>query len=210
FLLTSTVLPIVVFAQAHQVVRGQVVDRESQQPLPGANVVVEESDPLMGATTDAAGRFVLARVPLGRHDRVVRFVGYEPARVPQVLVTSGREVVLRIELREQILEGEEVVVTPGIDPREALNDFAPVSARSFSVEETRRYAGGLDDPARMASAFAGVSTGGGIQENALIIRGNAPKGVQFRLEGVEIPNPSHFANMAVAGGGGVTLFSSQL
>src|SRR5690606_4690724 len=90
------------------------------------------------------------------------------------------------------------------------NDFATVSARSFSVEETRRYAGGLDDPARMASAFAGVSTGGGIQENALIIRGNAPKGVQFRLEGVEIPNPSHFANMAVAGGGGVTLFSSQL
>ena len=210
YILISLLLPTAAYAQSHQVVRGQVVDRHAQSPLPGANVVVEDSDPLIGAITDEQGWFVLERVPLGRHDLVVRFVGYEPARVPQVLVTSGKEVVLRIELREQILEGDEVVVTPGIEPREALNDFATVSARSFSVEETRRYAGGLDDPARMASAFAGVSTGGGIQENALIIRGNAPKGVQFRLEGVEIPNPSHFANMAVAGGGGVTLFSSQL
>lgn len=83
-----------------------------------------------------------------------------------------------------------------------LDDMAAVSARSFSVEETRRYAGAVDDPARLATAFAGVTTSGsGVQDNALSIRGNAPKGVLWRLEGVEIPNPSHFAGLSVAGGG---------
>ena len=57
--------------------------------------------------------------------------------------------------------------------------MATVSARTFSVEETQRYAGGLSDPARLASAFAGVSTGN-LQDNSIIVRGNAPQGVQWR------------------------------
>lgn len=186
------------------------MDRDVQLPLPGANVVVEGTDPLVGTTTDAEGWFVLENVPLGRQVIRVSFLGYDPAIIPQVLVTSGREVVLTVRLRERVLQGDEVVVVPEAQKREASNDLALVSARSFSVEETRRYAGGFDDPARMASAFAGITTGGGVQENAMIIRGNAPKGVIWRLEGVEIPNPSHFANLSVAGGGGLTLFSGQL
>src|SRR5699024_5779529 len=106
--------------------------------------------------------------------------------------------------------GDEIVVTPRVQKDQPLNDMAYVSARSFTVEETRRYAGGLDDPARMASAFAGVSSAGGVQQNALVIRGNSPKGVQWRLQGVEIPNPNHFAGLSVTGGGGLTLFSGQL
>src|SRR5690606_4177254 len=121
-----------------------------------------------------------------------------------------KEVVLEVGLRERVVEGAGVVVRPAAEAGAPLNDMAAVSARSFSVEETRRYAGAVDDPARLASAFAGVSTAGGVQENALVIRGNAPKGVLWRLEGVEIPNPNHFAGLTVAGGGGLTLFSGQL
>lgn len=128
----------------------------------------------------------------------------------EVLVSSGKETVLHFELKEQVFEGEEITVSPEIDKAKPLNDMAYVSSRSFTVEETRRYAGGLDDPSRMATAFAGVSSGGGIQQNALVIRGNAPKNVQWRLQGVEIPNPNHFAGLSVAGGGGLTLFSGQL
>ena len=195
---------------ATQTIRGQVVDRDTHHPLPGANVIVLESDPLIGSTTDSDGWFVLDDVPLGRRDIQVSYLGYAPAVVPQVLVTSGREVTLHVALAEQIVEGEEIVVQPDARRGEALNELAFVSARSFTVEETRRYAGGFDDPARMASAFAGVTTGGGIQDNAMIIRGNAPRGVLWRLEGVAIPNPNHFADLSVAGGGGLTLFSSQL
>ncbi|NNF56740.1 MAG: TonB-dependent receptor, partial [Rhodothermaceae bacterium] len=134
-----------------------------------------------------------------------------PQLLPNVLVRAGQETVLEIALQEQVVAGEEVVVQAEARDGQPLNDMAAVSARSFSVEETRRYAGAVDDPARLASAFAGVATSGsGVQDNALAIRGNAPKGVLWRLEGVEIPTPSHFAGLSVAGGGGLTLFSGQL
>ncbi|MFW5754659.1 MAG: TonB-dependent receptor plug domain-containing protein, partial [Marinilabiliaceae bacterium] len=87
--------------------------------------------------------------------------------------------------------------------------MASVSARTFSVEEARRYAGAIDDPGRMAGNFSGVTTAG-VNVNAIVVRGNAPKGLLWRLEGVDIPVPSHFSGANVAGGGGLTMFSSQL
>lgn len=193
-----------------QTVRGTVVDAVTGEPLSGAHVVVLGTDPRIGAATNRRGEFELTGVPLGRHDVRVSFLGYRPVVRSGVLVGSGRETVLRVRLRARVFEGEEVVVSPERRKDRPLNEMAFVSARSFSVEETRRYAGGLDDPARMATAFAGVSAAGGVETNALTIRGNAPKGVQWRLEGVEIPNPSHFAGLSVLGGGGLTLFSGQL
>ncbi len=196
--------------QPHHTVRGRIFDRDSRFPLPGANVIVVGSDPLIGTTSDASGSFVLDHVPLGRQDIQVSFIGYEPRLLTGILVTSGKEAVLEIALKEQILRGQEIVIRPQVRKDLALNEMATVSARTFSVEETRRFAGGADDPARMAASFAGVAGGAGVQDNALVIRGNAPKGVQWRLEGVEIPNPNHFAGMTVAGGGGLTLFSGHL
>ncbi|MEZ4702077.1 MAG: TonB-dependent receptor [Rhodothermales bacterium] len=197
-------------ATPYQTVRGVVVDRDSRIPLPGANVVVLSVDPPVGTTTDLEGRFEVPRVPVGRHRIRISFLGFEPVLLPDVLVTAGKEVVLNIALQEDILQGQEIVIEADAAKGNAINDMAFVSARSFSVEDTRRYAGGLDDPARMASAFAGIASAGGVSDNALAIRGNSPKGVQWRLQGVEIPNPNHFAGLSVAGGGGLTLFSSQL
>ncbi len=74
-----------------------------------------------------------------------------------------------------------------------------VSARMFSVDETARYAGSLNDPARMAQNFAGVQANGDTR-NDIIIRGNSPLGVQWRLEGIDIPNPNHFAGIGTSGG----------
>ncbi len=210
----TLLLPPSLLAQAppahRQTVRGTIVDRHSQLPLPGASVVVLGSDPLIGTAADEDGRFVLENIPVGRHDLQFSYIGYEPLILPQVLVSSGKETVLQVALKEQAVVGDEIVVTPDVRKDQPLNDMAAVSARSFSVEETRRYAGGLDDPARMAAAFAGVTGSAGLGDNALIIRGNAPKGVLWRLEGVEIPNPSHFAGLTVTGGGGLTLFSGQV
>lgn len=191
-------------------IRGTVVDAVTRNPLAGANIKVEGTDPLLGTAADKNGNFTLRNVPLGRHDIKISFIGYQPVVKQGVLITSGKETVLTVEMRQQAFEGKEVVVTPEVQKDQPLNDMAYVSARSFTVEETRRYAGGLDDPGRMASAFAGVSSTGGVQQNALVIRGNSPKGVQWRLHGVEIPNPNHFAGLSVTGGGGLTLFSGQL
>ena len=198
------------FAQT-QTVRGMVVDRDTRVPLIGATVVVADSDPLLGASTDADGRFALTAVPLGRQTLHVRSLGYEPTVIPNVLVRAGQETVLEITLAESVVEAGEIVVTAAARDGRPTDEMAAVSARSFSVEEARRYAGAADDPARLATAFAGVATSGsGVQDNAIAIRGNAPKGVGWRLEGVPIPTPSHFAGLTVAGGGGLTLFSGRL
>lgn len=192
-----------------QMVKGSVFDIESQTTLPGANVVILGTNPLLGTVSDAEGAFRISNAPLGRYGIQVSFVGYDPIVIPEVLITSGKEVVINVGLKQSLNQINEVVVKANTRKDKPVNPMASISAKSFTVEETRRYAGGLDDPARMVSAFAGVTVGN-LQDNAIIIRGNSPKGVSWRLEGVEIPNPNHFAGGNVAGGGAVTILSSQL
>jgi hypothetical protein len=192
-----------------QTVRGNVFDIESNTPLIGATVFVLNSNPIIGITTDLDGNFKLEKVPVGRNSFQVSYMGYEPSIVSEILVTTGKEVIINIGLKQSINQMKEVSVKPNFQKDKPINNMSSVSARSFSVEETRRYAGGADDPARMASAFAGVTVGN-MQDNGIIIRGNSPKGLGWRLEGIEVPNPNHFAGLNVAGGGGVTIFSSQM
>lgn len=211
--LLAALIHLVPFASsqpATQTVRGVVLDRDTQAPLVGATVILADSDPLLGTATDAEGRFVLRGVPLGRQTFRIQYIGYASAERSNVLIGASQESVLEILLSEEVVSGAEVVARASRQGQ-AQDDMATVSARSFSVEQARRYAGALDDPARLAASFAGVvSSGSGVQDNALAIRGNAPKGVLWRLEGVPIPNPNHFAGLSVAGGGGVTLFSGRL
>lgn len=203
-------IPAEIFSQTiTQTIKGNVYDTETKDPLPGASIMVLETDPLQGAVTNMDGSFSINKIRLGRQSIRVSYIGYEPVIIPEMMVTSAKEVVLNIGLEPSSTEIEGFVVTPKIQKDQALNSHASVSARSFSVEETRRYAGGLDDPARLVSAFAGVSVGN-VQDNAIIVRGNSPKGVSWRLEGVEIPTPHHFVGGNVTGGGMVTLFSSQM
>ncbi|NOR75856.1 MAG: TonB-dependent receptor, partial [Draconibacterium sp.] len=202
-----------VFAQEtkvlSQTIRGQVVDKESQTTLPGANVVILNTVPLKATTTDIDGNFRIDNVPVGRHNIQVSYVGYNLYLISEMQVTASKEVVLKVQLQEDAFELDAVTVKAFKDKTGTINSMATISARTFSAEETRRYAGGMDDPARMASAFAGVAVGN-IQDNSIIIRGNSPKGVLWRLEGVEIPSPSHFSGANVAGGGFTTLFSNNL
>ena len=204
------VLPLVAHAQdITQTLRGTIYDQSTHEPLMGATIVVQNSQPVIGTTTDEAGNFSIANLPLGRVSLEISYIGYESRVIPELLITSAKEVVLSIALKEAATELEGVEVVAGIRKEKALNAMATVSARTFSVEETQRYAGGLSDPARLASAFAGVSTGN-LQDNSIVVRGNAPQGVQWRLEGVKIPSPQHFSGGNVIGGGLVTLFSNQV
>ncbi|MEE4197826.1 MAG: TonB-dependent receptor [Bacteroidales bacterium] len=196
-------------AQEHptQTIRGVILDASTHETLPGANVLIMEKN--LGTITDLDGRFELKNIPVGRYDIQFSYVGYKPLILPELVVGSGKEVVLEIKLEESVAELNEVVIKAEIRKDRPINSMATISARTFSVEEARRYAGSLDDPGRMAGNFAGVTTAG-INVNAIIVRGNAPKGLSWRLEGVDIPVPSHFSGASVAGGGGLTMFSSQL
>ncbi len=182
-----------------QTVRGSVIDGDTRQGLPGATVVVLGSDPIKGATTDVDGRFVIADLPTGRMDLQVRMLGFEEQRLTNLLVTSAKELVLEVVLEARISQLKEFEVTAVERKEQARNDMVTVSARRISVEETSRIAGGINDPARMVGTFAGVATDP-MGNNTIVVRGNSPKGVQWRLEGMEIPNPNHFSDDGSTGG----------
>lgn len=181
-----------------QTVRGRVVDEQTKAPLPGATVVVMGSNPRKGTATDVDGWFTLEKVPVGRISLNISYVGYESRTIRNLLVNSGKELVLTIGLKENVQELKEVVVRAHRKDR-PRNDMAKVSARSFTVEETEKYAGSWGDPARMAQNYAGVVSAGD-QRNDIIIRGNPPTGLLWRLEGINIPNPNHFGALGATGG----------
>lgn len=191
-------IPSMMRAQATQVVRGQVCDVASGEPMMGVTITVENGI-TMGAVTDIDGNFVVENVPVGRHSIRATFIGYEPVLLKEQLLSSGKEMVLNLRMRENIKELGEVVVKPRVNKQMPLNEMAQVGARMFSVEEATRYAGGMADPARTASMFAGVATGGAT--NGISIHGNSPQMLQWRVEGVEVNNPNHFAEITEAGGG---------
>ena len=192
-----------------QTISGKVRDDVTQAALIGATVKVLNTEPLLGGIADVEGTFIIENVPIGRYDVEVTFIGYEPILIPEVLLTSGKSVQLNFRMKESIEAMEEVIITAEFEKDKPINEMAAVSARSFTVEESRRYAGGFDDPGRLAQAFAGVASNS-IGDNGIQIRGNAPKGVQWRIEGVEVASPSHFNGADVSGGGFLTLLSSHV
>ena len=181
-----------------QTVRGQVCDIASGEPMIGVTVTVENGSTL-ATVSDVDGNFEIKHVPVGRHSIRASFVGYEPVVLKEQLVTSGKELVVNLRMRESISELGEVVVKPRVNKQLPLNEMTQVGARMFSIEEASRYAGGMADPARTASMFAGVATGGAT--NGISIHGNSPQMLQWRVEGVEVANPNHFAEITEAGGG---------
>jgi hypothetical protein len=181
-----------------QTIRGTVVDKQTQSLLPGAIICILNSDPLLVTSTNELGKFRIDNVPLGRKQIKISFVSYKE-KAQTVVLTSGKETVLNIELEESVLQGEEIVITAEIDKTKTNNKMATVSSRVFSTEEANRYAGSRGDPARMAANFAGVS-GANDSRNDIIVRGNSPLGVLWRLNGLDIPNPNHFGSMGSSGG----------
>lgn len=192
-----------------QTLRGSIVDLETRTPLFAATVAIYSESTLVSATvTDEAGNFRMEHVPVGRYSVQCSFIGYRLLEISDVIVSAGKEVILPLEMEESPVELDEISVRASGKKGETLNKMAFVSARTFSVEESGRYAGSRNDPARMASNFAGVQ-GNDDSNNDLIIRGNSPLGVLWRCEGVNIPNPNHFG-VSGATGGPVSMLNNKV
>ncbi len=193
--------------QVTQVIRGVVKDKESGATITGTVLMVySDSILIKGTTSDESGAFKLEEIPVGRKTVIAKFIGYNDVVLP-VILSSAKELVLNIEMEESLATLGTVEVE-GIKQGDISNEYAVISARQFSVEETDRYAGSRGDPARMASNFAGVQ-GGDDSRNDIIVRGNSPSGVLWRLEGVDIPNPNHFA-VAGSSGGPVSILNNKI
>ena len=192
--------------QMTHIIRGKVTDDSSGEPL--INVSVFVNNTTIGSVTDIDGMFVIKDVPIGRFDLIVSYIGYETIIIKEQLLTSAKEGYCEILMREKTTGLEEVIVRPKINKSEPVNKLASVSSRLLSIEESSRYAGAFDDPARMVSSFAGVA--GDVSSNAIVVRGNSPQYLQWKLDGVEIPNPTHFPDITGVGGGILTALSSMV
>jgi len=190
-------------------IRGSVIDKESKQPLPGASIIVVGSEPLLGATTDMDGRFRIPDVPVGRSTIRITYLGYHETFLSDIIVNSAKEVVVNVEMEEHVVAAKEVTITAKTSRALTNNELVLVSGRSFTVDQTQRYAAGYGDPSRMASNFAGVSGSGNDQRNDIIIRGNSPLGLLWRLEGADVPNPNHFGSQG-ANGGPISILNNNL
>lgn len=197
FLLILIVLPSLLFAQNNtQNIRGVVTDKLSQTPLTG--VIVQIASIQKGSSSDAKGNYTLSNISPDRYDIIATFLGYKTITIPNVIVTSGKEVILDIAMEESYKQIGEVVVKAN-NKEGTINKLATVSARTFSMEEVNRYAGGRSDPARLAANFAGVSAPDD-SRNDIVIRGNSPVGVLWRIDGMNVTNPNHFASVGTTGG----------
>lgn len=191
-------LVIDAFSQT-QVIKGKIVDAQAEYELIGATIILVDSDPIIGTVTDVDGSFRLENVPVGRQALAVQYVGYKNQTIPNILVTTGKEVILQIKLEESVENLDAVVVTANSNKDQPINEMAKVSARTFSLEETTRFSGGRNDVARLATSFAGVSAPND-SRNDIVVRGNSPIGLQWKIEGIPVPTTNHFATLGVTGG----------
>lgn len=190
-----------------QTVKGQIVDEISKSPIQGATVSLAGNSSITDIT-DKNGLFSLLKVPVGRQSIVISFVGYENQVINEILVTSGKEVIINASLTEKITQLNDVVVK-GSSKRVVNNEMVTVSGRSFNSDDARKYAGSLGDPSRMVAGFAGVSSSND-SRNDIIVRGNSPTGLLWQMEGIDIPNPNHYGSLSSTGGPVSILNSNNL
>jgi len=189
-------------------IKGIVLDHQTLAPLPGATITLHNSFPLVGTVSDDQGHFKLNSISIGKYQVKVTYVGYTPYISEIITVSSSKEATITVYLEESVMTANEVEIKGDYHKYEAINKMATVSVRSFSVDETFRFPGSYNDPARMAANFAGV-TSGLDNRNDIIVRGNSPMGLQWRIDDMEIPNPNHFAAVGTTGGP-VTVLNNNL
>lgn len=181
-----------------QTIRGVVRDKITESPLPGALVDLPDLTEPRGAVTDVEGVFVIKDLAPGRYQVRVRYLGFDDEVLPDVLVTTGKDVDLEILLEESAQALQAVTIT-GTNKVKPVNRLAKVSAIALNPETVARYSGGRSNVARMAGNFAGIGAADDYQ-NDLVIRGNSPSGLLWRLDGVPIPNPSHLSTYGNSSG----------
>ena len=206
FIIALSLLCMTMQAQYKQQLRGTVMDMVLQKPLPGATVTIPSLN--YTTVTDEEGVFRFKDMPIGSYRITVTYSGFKEATLENIAINSGKETVLNVPLEALVKTENEVLVKANSKKNKPLNDMSAVSARAFTVEETQKYAAAINDPLRMAAAFPGVlaADDGG---NSIIIRGNSPTGLLWKMEGMDIPNPNHFS-AAGNSGGGISILSSQL
>lgn len=199
-----------VYGQSYQTVRGTVKESFTERAIEGVTVTLLSENLMYKRTVcDANGTFTFNDVEIGFYDIEFRHLGYKSFIQPAIAVTVSKETVLNITMENSLKDLDEVEVKSNKERGIPNNEMANASVFSIHPNDARRIAGGLDDPIRVTGTLPGVTAGTSFSANFVSIRGNSPRSLKYQMEGVELPNPTHFARIG-GSGGTFTIFSMQL
>lgn len=194
FCLSVLFLPFLIVAQNNGIIRGRVLEAETNMPLPFATILIQGT--ANAAVSDTAGRYELKNIPAGLYNINVRLIGYKPKTVFEIQVTNTRPAQVEVVLEPEgvALDSVEIAASPFNKTAES-----PVSLRTIGVAEIERAPGGNRDISKVIQSLPGVASSVSFR-NDIIIRGGAPNENRFYLDGIEVPNINHFATQGSSGG----------
>ncbi|MEO8067874.1 MAG: TonB-dependent receptor [Flavobacteriales bacterium] len=196
-------------AQTTAILAGRVTDAASSLGLAQASVEVVIGDTSFTAISDSLGYFRLDGLPTGIVAVSGSMPGYGSAVENDVWLRSGKPEHVDLRLPR---EGK---VLPEATVHRTVTVYPAAGAYDLTVEKSLRYPATFFDPARLASAYPGVSATND-QANHFSVRGNSPNANAWLLEGVEIVSPNHTGNAGTPSdqptfsGGGTTMLSAQM
>ncbi|RKY77783.1 TonB-dependent receptor, partial [candidate division KSB1 bacterium] len=136
--------PLVSNAQTTGKIAGKVVDANTGEPLPGAQIIVTAKwvegkeiklARVMGAAADKDGDFFIINVPPGKYTIVVQMMGYETIKLTNIRVSVNRTYEIKANLKPTVIQGQQVVVVA--EPLEMKKDQTS-SVRNVSSEEIEK------------------------------------------------------------------------
>ena len=186
-------------AQTTGVVMGNVRDKNTEETIIGALVVVEQTT--NGTATDIDGNYKL-KVPIGNCNLKVSYLGYQTQLKFNIVVTTGNAQVVNFELEQSATSLKEVTITFDKGKSAVAADLiTPLSVQQLTTEEIKANPGGNFDVSRVIQTLPGVgNSSGGASRNDIIIRGGAPNENVYYVDGVEIPVLNHFQTQGSSGG----------
>ena len=89
-------------------ISGVIVEEDSNEPLPGANIYLVNTS--YGTASDAGGRFTIINIPPGKYVLKVDMIGYKSVQMDELIISVNRTTSLDIEMDQTVIEGEVVTV----------------------------------------------------------------------------------------------------
>ena len=216
--LTVLIVLIIVMLQKgfgqipEQNIRVYIKDEYTHQAITNVAVQLFNEKESFQTQSDSSG-LAIFKVAVGRYQMELKALGYQGLLITEILLETGKSLTDEITLVPTNTDIEAILITSAPTRMNPLDRL--ISNRVISVEQTRRFPATFFDPARLASASAGVVSVSD-QANNIVVRGNNPNGLAWFLEGMEIVNPNHLSNAGTyndritQSGGGVNILSAQL
>lgn len=199
-ILFLTLISLSSFAQNTGRISGKILDKLTQKPIFGVSVQIENSS--KGTSADENGAFRITGLALKTTNLHFSAQGYEKYTAYNIVVNSGNEIYLTIELSPSNQQLNEVIVTQNRKTAKVATLESPLSVQRLTSEEIKSNPGGNFDVSKVIQTLPGVGGGpqGGGFRNDIIIRGGGPNENVYYLDGIEIPVLNHFQTQGSSGG----------